>query len=442
MAFNNFPYTDAHELNLDWVIRTVKEYVQETAKLESDVAAISAKVDNFISTLDIPAEVQTQINALISSGAFEDMIAQAIEDNYGNDNIYARLHGKTIIAMGDSMFTGSLGSSGNTWLEMLATKYGATVYNYGYSGSKISMGGTAPSASDMAYRIDEILSDHATCDYFVVCGGANDWNQDVPIGGIDSIYNYTFIGAIKNIIVKIQRKYGKACCILFMTLYHRYDTYNGNHHSEIDYANAMKNACAYFSIPCYDNYSNAGISLATTIYENPQNKWADAGLVAGQSANHHFSVAAYEYLLPKYAAFLSNGYAQVANKMNPELREIADTTNTYTLQLARTFESDGSWSEYGRIVLANLAFSNQFVEGDEWYYSDTIQFNLPTEVQSQDNWGWNITVAASQGVVIASQPTFTQGTLQLRFLRYKSNTAINLLVTLYKRCLPESMNLT
>ena len=27
MAFNNFPYTDAHELNLDWIIKKQKGYI-------------------------------------------------------------------------------------------------------------------------------------------------------------------------------------------------------------------------------------------------------------------------------------------------------------------------------------------------------------------------------------------------------------------------------
>ena len=439
MAFNNFPYTNAHELNLDWVISTVKSYVAQTAALAVDVAEISAQVDNFIASLDIPEEVRNQIDELISSGEFEELILQTIEDNYGNDNIYARLHGKTIIALGDSMFTGSLGSAGNTWLEMLASTYGATVYNYGVSGSKISTGGSQPSSNDMAYRIDEILSNHTTCDICVVCGGAKDYNQNVVIGEYNSHDNNTFVGAIRNIIVKIQRRYEKNCSVLFMTTYHRYDTPNNIRLNEIDYVNAMKNACSDLSIPCFDNYSSCGISLATNEYVSPQNIWADSGLVAGQAASHHFSVAAYEYLLPKYAAYLANGYVTTDNKPNPHYAELYDTTNTYKFQYVKTQETDGSWSVYGRIVIANMTYPNQFETGDEWYYSDTITFNLPADLQTDDNYGWNVTTAASEGVCICSQPGMIQAYVQLRLMRYKWNGTNNVVLTLHKRCLPAAL---
>lgn len=408
-------------------------------------------VNNYFDSLDVTDAIADELAKMLTSGQMSAIIEEIITTHYGSaittltnymdadDNIYKRLHGKTIIALGDSMFSGSLGSVGNTWLEMLATRYGATVYNYGISGSKISMGGNTPSASDMSFRIDSILSDHATCDYFVVCGGANDYNQNVVIGEYNTHDSYTFIGAIRNMIVKIQRQYGKNCCLLFMTLYHRYDTPNSIRLTELDYANAMKNACAGLSIPCFDNYSSCGICLADNEYASPQNLWADSGIVAGQSASHHFSVAGYEYLMPKYAAYLANGYALTDNAPNPHFSELYDTTNTYKFQYVKTQETDGSWSVYGRIVMANVNYPNQFDEGDEWYYSDTITFNLPYDLQSYDNYGWNVTVAATEGACICTQPNMVQATLQFRLMRYKWSEANNVVLTLHKRCLPAQL---
>ena len=427
MAFNNFPYTDGHELNLDWVIKTVKSYVAKTATLEADVAKISAKVDNFIASLDMPAEVRRQIDDLISSGEFEDMILQAIEDNYGNDNIYARLHGKTIIVVGDSLTIGSGQAYQNTWLENIRDIYGATIYNYGISGSKISNGGTQMSGNDMCSRIDTILSDHPTCDYFVVQGGANDKNENVPIGAVTNTSNNTFCGAIKNMIVKIQRKYGKACQPLFMTTYHRFDSANNLGLREEDYVDAMLRTCAYFSIPCFDNYRNSGISLAWTEYENPQNLWADRGYVETGTRDYHFSAAAYEYLTPKYAAYLSNGYIQNAFPVAPMGADVYTETldNGWTVNLQRSILPDGRWLISGRFYRLNMPFNTTpVVTNESWYATDLIEIAWPEAWRSQLNAGINLSWRGNAGMCVLCQANSNFYGVGFRVLRYASSDSV------------------
>ncbi len=41
------------------------------------------------------------------------------------------LHGKTLVALGDSLFHGNKDCRGKTWLELLAAKQDMTLYNYG-----------------------------------------------------------------------------------------------------------------------------------------------------------------------------------------------------------------------------------------------------------------------------------------------------------------------
>lgn len=50
MAFNNWPYTDFHEFNLDWVIKTVKDLSKEVVGL-SDIInnKLDGMVNNYIS---------------------------------------------------------------------------------------------------------------------------------------------------------------------------------------------------------------------------------------------------------------------------------------------------------------------------------------------------------------------------------------------------------
>ena len=51
----------------------------------------------------------------------------------------SRLHGKTIVALGDSLFNGSKDCKGNTWLEMMARRNEMTLSNYGINGCTVAV---------------------------------------------------------------------------------------------------------------------------------------------------------------------------------------------------------------------------------------------------------------------------------------------------------------
>lgn len=92
MAFNNFPYTDMHELNLDWVILRIKELVaavgtasdaitemrEDIAEFETEtdskIETINDKVDNFIANLDIDDAVAQKLQEMKSDGSLDQII--------------------------------------------------------------------------------------------------------------------------------------------------------------------------------------------------------------------------------------------------------------------------------------------------------------------------------------------------------------------------------
>lgn len=89
MAFNNFPYTNFQDLNLDWIMRNVK-----TALLNSSDAVETANnLKNFVETyfdnLDVQEEINAKIDEMVESGEFLDtfdqllpeIIEQWLEDN-------------------------------------------------------------------------------------------------------------------------------------------------------------------------------------------------------------------------------------------------------------------------------------------------------------------------------------------------------------------------
>lgn len=82
MAFSNFPYTDFHNLNLDWLLETVKDldtkwdaYYTQWNKWQTDV-------QNYIDNLDYIAAIDHYLDALKASGELSDIIDTWLTD-YG-----------------------------------------------------------------------------------------------------------------------------------------------------------------------------------------------------------------------------------------------------------------------------------------------------------------------------------------------------------------------
>jgi hypothetical protein len=82
MAFNNFPYTDMHELNLDWVLKRTKENSDSNAELKTEVAALRQEVEN----LDVTQAVDDKLDQMYQDGDFNDIFDE-----------YQKLHGDVII---------------------------------------------------------------------------------------------------------------------------------------------------------------------------------------------------------------------------------------------------------------------------------------------------------------------------------------------------------
>lgn len=111
MAFSNFPYTDFHNLNLDWLLDTVKDlnikwddYYTQWNKWQSDV-------QNYIDNLDYIAAIDNYLDALKASGELSDIIDTWLTD-YG------------LITIGDSYGEGyTPDGMVKPWCDILHEKY-------------------------------------------------------------------------------------------------------------------------------------------------------------------------------------------------------------------------------------------------------------------------------------------------------------------------------
>ena len=205
------------------------------------------------------------------------------------------LDGKTLVALGDSLIHGSKLGPSATWVNKLAERHGMTVYNYGINGNSIALPETEEKHPPMCIRYAD-MADGA--DYVVLLGGANDKRLSIPLGDEerrnDRSYRdiTTFRGALNTLIAGLCEKYPKAK-ILLMTNYNRWPHKNKLGMSDIEYVDAMLEVAALWSIPCFDNYRQCGLS-----FQNPaQLAWIDEGLALGIERNHHFSSEAYDLSL-------------------------------------------------------------------------------------------------------------------------------------------------
>lgn len=160
------------------------------------------------------------------------------------------LYGKRIGCLGDSLTYGQ-DMPESVWGQLIADRNGMTFFNYGINGSTVATydGETIPSMVSRYNTMD------ANLDYITVMGGANDLNEQIPIGENTDNTEYTFKGALNILIDGLRQRY-PAAHILFMTNFKRRGTA-----AEKTYVDAMKEICALKAIPCKDNYLDSGIDF-------------------------------------------------------------------------------------------------------------------------------------------------------------------------------------
>lgn len=95
MFFDTYPYTDFHELNLDWLIRELKSL---RAEVETEIPAILSRVDsveqafvelkNYVDTyfdnLDVTEAINERLDEMLADGTFSQLIIQGGTIKYIN----------------------------------------------------------------------------------------------------------------------------------------------------------------------------------------------------------------------------------------------------------------------------------------------------------------------------------------------------------------------
>ena len=82
--YNKYPYTDFHELNLDWVIERVKKLTEDWAatleewnSTEEQWQELYDYVHDYFDNLNVQTEINNKIDAMILSSLAREFISMA-----------------------------------------------------------------------------------------------------------------------------------------------------------------------------------------------------------------------------------------------------------------------------------------------------------------------------------------------------------------------------
>lgn len=118
MAFENFPYTDFHNLNLDWILCEMKKLLGQysgimdnISEIENKLKALSEAMDNFYEPDIFFHTVSEVVKEYVNSGVFEEFIKHAVEDYYINGTPTHRLTN----AQKQAMYITAMSYYANAW---------------------------------------------------------------------------------------------------------------------------------------------------------------------------------------------------------------------------------------------------------------------------------------------------------------------------------------
>nr|DAG23328.1 MAG TPA: Poly(beta-D-mannuronate) C5 epimerase 4 [Caudoviricetes sp.] len=75
MSFENFPYSNFHDLNLDWIINQWRDMKKSFATYEEAFKDLKSFVDNYFNNLDVQEEINHKLDDLLNSGRLDVVLS-------------------------------------------------------------------------------------------------------------------------------------------------------------------------------------------------------------------------------------------------------------------------------------------------------------------------------------------------------------------------------
>ena len=81
MSFENFPYSNFHDMNLDWIINQWLKMEKSFATYEQAFKDLKEFVDGYFNNLDVQEEINKKLDSMASNGTLSNLIAPFINNN-------------------------------------------------------------------------------------------------------------------------------------------------------------------------------------------------------------------------------------------------------------------------------------------------------------------------------------------------------------------------
>lgn len=80
MGFNTYPYTDLHEMNLDWILKKVKEMIAEWGNTKNAWNALKEFVETYFENLDVQQEINNKLDEMAAGGELAELMQPYIDE--------------------------------------------------------------------------------------------------------------------------------------------------------------------------------------------------------------------------------------------------------------------------------------------------------------------------------------------------------------------------
>ena len=210
------------------------------------------------------------------------------------------LEGLKVNIIGDSYFAGQTLPQEQVWPALLATKYNWVFTNFGSNGNLVSSYNNLDN-QPMCKRYRMMPSNDA--DVIMVNGGRNDYNNNVPLGTVDSEDTNTFMGALNTLFAGLREKYPNAM-LMYTTVWNFPDTNTGTTLTYLDYAQAAEQVCEKWGVYCFRAYDPevSGVDMRDEAFR------AEYCLHADDIS--HLNLDGMKLVMPVYEAFLAESWAE------------------------------------------------------------------------------------------------------------------------------------
>lgn len=126
-----FPYTNFHEMNLTWIIETIKKLTDEWLRMQDDFSNLQDRfedlknfVTDYFAKLEINSEVRRILKEMKENGELSEIISDALLQG-----ALTRVNKPTVLILGDSYAAGeNISNKEYSWAYMLKNALEKWVY--------------------------------------------------------------------------------------------------------------------------------------------------------------------------------------------------------------------------------------------------------------------------------------------------------------------------